>query len=55
MVCLMTSSKSNEIYPIRLNKVNQISRVHFSPSEVVDLEMEILTELGFSLPHGTVF
>ena len=52
--CLIISSKANEIYPIKLFKLNQISKQCYSNSEFVELEMEILSLIDFNLPHGTV-
>lgn len=44
-VCVILSSKSNEIYPVRLNKINVISKVCYSLDEFAELEMEVLKEL----------
>lgn len=52
--CLILSSKINEIYYIKLHKLNHLSRFTLTSAEYVELEMEILNLFDFSLPHTTI-
>ena len=52
--CLVLSSKINEIYYIKLHKLNSLSKQTVSPLEYVEIETDILTLFDFYLPHSTI-
>ena len=46
-VALVLASKQNEVVPLKLAQINQISMVSLTKSEYTDLEAEVLDILGF--------
>ena len=54
-VALKLASKQNDVVPLKLEKINQISRVSISKSEYIDLEADVLSILGYELPQGTIY